>query len=331
MPIVAGRVSVIIPTYNRAGPLEQAVSSCLTQTYGDIEVLIVDDGSTDDTSHHVEQLMRADWLGKQIHYWRTENSGQAAARQFGTERSRGEFVQYLDSDDLLQPQKFELQVAALQASGADAVCCSCFGRKGLLKDGWENATRIGVRAGTVAEYVRAMCSKDNFPMSCDAPLWRRSYLAGQPGWPIDLVCSEDWAYYTGLLVRAREVVFVDEDLFWACDHDGARASATKRREAGNLRKMASSAQAIRRVERCVREAGYFDREVQAGLLGISKGVYSLLLESGDSTEIRGFEEYVRELGSDPQVFSIISCIGWFRRLFGINLTRWALRQYLGKL
>lgn len=97
-------VSVVIPVYNRAHCIAEAVESVLGQTFRECEVLVVDDGSTDATP---EVLAR---YGDRIRYLRQENAGPAAARNRGIRESRGEFVAFLDSDDLWRPEKLELQV-----------------------------------------------------------------------------------------------------------------------------------------------------------------------------------------------------------------------------
>ena len=93
--------------------LREAVASVLAQTYRPIEIVIVDDGSTDnDTPGGHRRLARAIQKVRGI---RRPNGGPGLAREAGRAEARGEFIQYLDSDDLLMPRKFELQVAALEA------------------------------------------------------------------------------------------------------------------------------------------------------------------------------------------------------------------------
>lgn len=323
-------VSVIIPTHNRKHLLVDAVASCLAQTHRNLEVIIVDDGSTDGTEAFVAEKLAGEWRARTVRYYKKSNNGPAAARQYGLERAEGGFIQFLDSDDLILPTKLERQIVALRVAGPDAAGCSCFGRKGLKADGWEKAMRIGYKGNTVADYVRAMCHPGNFPIHCIAPLWRRSFLACQKGWPNELCCSEDWAYYVSLLVHARQIAFVDDDLFLACDHEGERASAANRRTDGNIRKMVSSAQAIQIVEAKVRDSGLFNREIQVGLLGISRGVYAVLLESEATDELKVFEKYTRKLASDPHTVSAVSLLGWFRLFFGTRFTRWVVRRYIGR-
>src|SRR4051794_34991926 len=105
-----GLVSTIIPVFNRAGMLREAVASVLPQTYRPIEIIIVDDGSTDDTPQAIRDLERHH---PEVRGLRRSNGGAGLARETGRLEARGEFIQYLDSDDLLLPRKFELQTRAL--------------------------------------------------------------------------------------------------------------------------------------------------------------------------------------------------------------------------
>jgi glycosyltransferase involved in cell wall biosynthesis len=109
---VSDLVSTIIPVYNRPQMLREAVASVLAQTYRPIEIIVVDDGSTDETPRVAEAL--AAEHPEEIRFVRKENSGPGPTREAGRQMARGEFIQYLDSDDLLRPRKFEIMVRALR-------------------------------------------------------------------------------------------------------------------------------------------------------------------------------------------------------------------------
>lgn len=109
------QISVIIPTYNRAGWLAEAVRSVLCQTLPPAEVLIVDDGSTDRTRSLVEELAGESSLP--LTYIHQDNRGAAAARNTGIRAARGDTLCFLDSDDRFVPEKIALQYASLQSSG----------------------------------------------------------------------------------------------------------------------------------------------------------------------------------------------------------------------
>ena len=101
-------VSVVIPTYNRATELPSAIESVLGQTYPSVEVIIVDDGSTDGT----EALIQTRF--PRVRYLRQSNRGPAAARNAGIKAASGPYIAFLDSDDRWMPQKLERQIGLLR-------------------------------------------------------------------------------------------------------------------------------------------------------------------------------------------------------------------------
>lgn len=100
-------VSVVIPTYNRARYIGETVESVLAQTYDNIEIIVVDDGSTDDTRRVLKPYQ------EHIIYIYQENQGPSVARNTGIMKSTGPYIAFLDSDDLWMPEKLEIQVAYL--------------------------------------------------------------------------------------------------------------------------------------------------------------------------------------------------------------------------
>ena len=103
-----GLVSVVIPNYNYARFLPEAIDSVLAQTYGQIEIIVVDDGSTDDSREIL------DGYGDRVTVIFQQNAGVSAARNNGVSRSRGEYLAFLDADDAWLPAKIERQIAAFR-------------------------------------------------------------------------------------------------------------------------------------------------------------------------------------------------------------------------
>ena len=107
-------VSVVIPTYNRMHCVGAAIDSALAQTHAEIEVIVVDDGSTDGTEDFMHTRYAEAIRGKRLHYIRQKNAGVAAARNHALRLSRGAFVAFLDSDDSWEPWKIEVQLDVLR-------------------------------------------------------------------------------------------------------------------------------------------------------------------------------------------------------------------------
>lgn len=112
--------SIIIPAYNHGKHLERSVGCALRQTYPDIEIIVVDDGSTDDTPIVIRQ-----YEGR-VRYIRTENRGPGPAKNIGITESTGKYLQFLDADDSIAPEKIETHVNILEDDdGLDLVYCDC--------------------------------------------------------------------------------------------------------------------------------------------------------------------------------------------------------------
>jgi glycosyltransferase involved in cell wall biosynthesis len=109
-------VSVIIPTYNRAHLIVRAIRSVLNQTYQDFEIIVIDDGSTDNT----EEIIRG-FKDKKVKYIKKykENKGSSIARNIGIKVARGKYIAFLDSDDEWLPEKLDKQIKVLQSESPE--------------------------------------------------------------------------------------------------------------------------------------------------------------------------------------------------------------------
>src|ERR1039457_3807219 len=113
------KVSVVIPTYNRAAQVRKGIESVLAQTVTDLEVIVVDDGSSDDTEKTLGQI-----FGDRIRYYDQRNEGASVAWNKGIEEARGEWIAFLDSDDIWEREKLEWQFKALERFGPE--CGGCY-------------------------------------------------------------------------------------------------------------------------------------------------------------------------------------------------------------
>ena len=110
------KVSVIIPTYNRGHLLAEAIDSVLSQTYNDLELIVVDDGSQDETKEIVSSY------SSQVIYLYQKHRGVSAARNRGIEQAQGEYLSFLDSDDLWLKKKLNLQMEYLKSHPETLIC-----------------------------------------------------------------------------------------------------------------------------------------------------------------------------------------------------------------
>ncbi len=115
-------ISVIIPTYNRANYICEAIDSVLAQTYKNVEIIVVDDGSTDNTRDIISQRYNS-----KVTYILQNNAGPSSARNNGIKHSRGDLIAFLDSDDIWLPEKLEKQVELInQSQDIGLVSCGLY-------------------------------------------------------------------------------------------------------------------------------------------------------------------------------------------------------------
>lgn len=185
--LIKSLVSTIIPVYNRPRMLSEAVESVLKQTYRPIEIIIVDDGSIDDTPVVGEGLARE--YPAEILFVRKENSGPGPTREVGRTFARGEFIQYLDSDDLLRPRKFELQIQALREQPE---CGAAYGYICVHPLNSPPQRKPFKGSGEARETLFPWLLADRW-WNTDCPLFRRSVCDAVGPWT-DLRWSQDWEY-----------------------------------------------------------------------------------------------------------------------------------------
>lgn len=179
-----GLVSVVIPCYNAKRFLAETLDSALAQTYPHAEVIVVDDGSTDGTT----ELIRA--YANRVKAEFGPNRGASAARNRGTSLAAGEFIQYVDSDDLLAPEAIERRVAALLESKSDVA----YGDWQRFETGTDGSRRLGEiekrRIEDVDPDAEIACAT-SFWAPPAALLYRRRIVDAIGGWHAGLPVIQD--------------------------------------------------------------------------------------------------------------------------------------------
>ncbi len=159
------KVSVIIPAYNGDRYITDAIAGVLAQTYTDCEIIVVDDGSTDNTKNIIQQYRN------KIKYYSQSNQGVAASRNLGLSKAKGEYIAFLDQDDVFLPHKLALQVAVLEREPALA----------MVNSGWQIVNQDGVFQSAVKPWLQIpqLTVADLIiwkPVFLGAMLFRRSQL-----------------------------------------------------------------------------------------------------------------------------------------------------------
>lgn len=216
------RISFIVPTYNRAGFIGEALGAILAQAGDEDEVLVVDDGSTDDTPAVVQAL------GARVRYVRQDNAGKAEALNRAMGLTDGEYVWICDDDDILRPRAVALLVEAIADSGAGFV----FGRYTRFRETADGArTDLGtgywpdLSSGSLLRHIL----DDAFVMQ-NATLARRSAYEAAGPFSVAMPRSLDYEMFVRLALT-QTCAFVDSVVFDQRKHDGARGPASARHAA----------------------------------------------------------------------------------------------------
>lgn len=188
------RVSVVIPTYNRSGALDRTLQSVFGQSERDVEVIVVDDGSTDGTPS-----MLAGY-GSRIRVIRKENGGAGAARNAGIDAARGEFIAFLDDDDVWLPEKTREQLRLFDAN-PDAALAST---GAMFVDERDRLDYVQAWSLNGRLFDRLLFHN---PVITSSVMVRRSCLVAMPSlFRTDLAPVEDWELWIRISARHEMIV-----------------------------------------------------------------------------------------------------------------------------
>ena len=211
------RVSVIIPTYNRAGFVAEAIRSVQAQTHPDVEIIVVDDASTDDTCDVVRTLSAQD---SRITFVRQpENRRVNAARNLGMRHASGDYVNFLDSDDLLAPDKLEKQLTVFEHNpDLDMVICQSL----TFQETPQDAEYVWHHLDPALTDHRALLVaflRNDAGWGVLAPLWKRAFLARLGPLPEHLFASDETEFHVRALCSAPRIHILPEALAYVRFHD----------------------------------------------------------------------------------------------------------------
>lgn len=259
-----GLVSVIVPTYNRGRFITEALNSVRGQTYRPIELLVIDDGSTDSTPDLVRQ-----WKERhadeqlEVRYYRQSNCGAPVARNRGLIASEGAYIQFLDSDDVLHPQKISRQVRALDKSGADFVFSPTASFCDTADWGAPPVYRRSF-SGTY-RYLLGFLHRLRKPQtwSTEGGIYKRSTCQKIGPWDETLEFDQDWEYNIRLLSSEPTIAETSDTLSLKRTHDEPRIGGSRRKQSGPSKQF----HVVRRVEDILSRKGLMDE------VGVLQGLF----------------------------------------------------------
>lgn len=202
-------ISIIIPVYNSEKYVKDTLESCLKQTYTNLEIIIVNDGSTDKS----EKIING-FNDTRIKYFKITNSGPCYARNFGIKKATGDLFQFLDADDILEKDKIKAQVKIYESHGEDFIYGGIMGAiiKGqkYLEPGFE----FYYRNLTPQEYFRNMFH--NFGKYYTTGIWLvpRKLVEGTHGWDEKVKINNDGEYFTRIILNSKGIIFCPESIFY---------------------------------------------------------------------------------------------------------------------
>lgn len=196
-------VSVIVPCYNAAAHIEETLASLCGQSWSDLEIIVVDDGSRDRSAELVEQFP-----DKRIRLIRSANGGACRARNLGLEAARGDYIQFIDADDLMDRTKIERQLVRLRQHDAGAVA---YGPWWEFTDVPKRNAAVGFDSGR--DFERPMewlfaSLEEGFYLPPHCWLVPRAIIERAGPWDVRLRQNQDGEYFSRVLEHASHVAWV---------------------------------------------------------------------------------------------------------------------------
>lgn len=289
-------VSVIVPAYNIAPYLERCINSILNQTYSDIEVLLVDDGSKDDTPMICDKLVQKD---SRVRVFHKENGGVSSARNLALDHCRGEYISIIDGDDWIEPTLYEDAVQSMQKTGTDVFMFEYFiDVNGQSHRHSVDKAYYGVIDKEMA-IIHSITPHNRFAWSkvFSKKILLNSHLPGQIRFDTSIILGEDTLFMEQALLNSVGVFYSENAYYHYDQRDG---SAT--RSSFNEKKL-SGLESYHQICELLRETHLLKAEIYAkeALLNLGVQLGRYVSECDKETQKRVFpqiEDYLKSVRKD---------------------------------
>ncbi|MFT4599939.1 MAG: teichuronic acid biosynthesis glycosyltransferase TuaG [Arenicella sp.] len=207
-------VSIIVPIYNGASFIKETVQSCLDQTYENWELIIIDDGSTDNSAEIIKGF-----LSDKVRYFRKENGGQASARNLGIEKSKGDWIAFLDADDIWVAEKLQKQIFVIENdSELDLIFCHAyvFQEKKNQKQEYPSWKTDKLKG---PNFVKELFCRSGI-INSSVLLKKESLSDLQFDEGTDIIGTEDWDLWLRLALANKTFYGLEDKLVYYREHEG---------------------------------------------------------------------------------------------------------------
>ena len=275
-------VSLIVPVYNVESYLEECVDSLIHQTYRNIEIVLIDDGCTDNSGKICDQYRKRD---KRISVIHKEYGGVSDARNIGLSTATGDYIMFVDSDDFVAYNYVELMLTAIVSRQADLVCC-----------GFSLTNEAGEITASVCNKVQAVISKeeslrlliqDNNPI--ENYVWNKIYkrcLFDKEKFPVGRL-YEDVATMYKIFIKCNTIVLISDKLYYYRLRTGSIVHKV------SMKSIEDSVRAqAERYQKLSHTYPQLEYELIDSFLNSLCRTYGLLLRLNTGAEIKEFREYI---------------------------------------
>lgn len=289
------KISVIVPVYNGQDYLSASLNSLIASTYKNLEIILVDNGSTDESGKICDEYAKTDSRITVLH---TENSGVSAARNAGLDIAEGEWIGFFDSDDKIEPDMYEYLIRHAEAAGADIVQC------GVFRD-YPDRTEIA----NCPEKPMTICSTDemdeDFWQHFAYTVWSKIYkseIVKDIRFDAEYIIGEDLRYNLFALVKSRKTVLLPHPKYHYLQRTGSACYS------------APTAQNVTSVKNMLKKslADFGDKKSIADFIfaeGMRNNAH--ICSRIALSEARGFEDFIREIRKEirQNYASLCKCNG----------------------
>lgn len=200
------KVSIIIPVYNVEKELERCIKSVLNQTYSYIEIILVNDGSTDTSYQICEKYLKKD---ARIKYFKKENGGLSDARNYGQERCTGDYILFLDSDDYIESEAIKRLLTEAVEGNLDIVCANAIKEEGLRKSKLINPKKPNYNIMSGQDYLISSLKNKQYTPTVWTNLYSSQFLRQHDISFIRGLLHEDTNWTPKIFLAAKSVKYID--------------------------------------------------------------------------------------------------------------------------